>query len=171
MLADMTIEPFRIFERAAPGGGRLGLCRLPGRTGDLPGDVGVIADWAPALVVSLTETAEMVRYGASGLADRLHAVGLAHLHWPIRDFGVPDRAEPGWPVLAALLHARLDAGEGVLVHCLGGQGRSGMVAMRLLVERGMPPEAALAAVRAVRPQAVETEPQRRWAAEGPSPRD
>ncbi|MBR9844091.1 MAG: protein phosphatase, partial [Rhodobacteraceae bacterium] len=50
------------------------------------------------------------------------------------------------------------------VHCFGGCGRSGMAIMRLLVEMGEEPEAALARLRAVRPCAVETEAQRLWAA-------
>ena len=69
-----------------------------------------------------------------------------------------------WPGLSAQLHEILDEGGAVLVHCHGGHGRAGMVALRLLVERGEAPEAALKRIRAVRPGAVQTDGQYRWAA-------
>ena len=47
-------------------------------------------------------------------------------------------------------------GERVLIHCHGGRGRSGLVAARLLIDRGMDAPAALATVRRARPGAVET---------------
>ena len=48
------------------------------------------------------------------------------------------------------------------IHCRAGLGRSGMIAARLLVERGMAPEQAIIEVRAARPGAIETEAQERW---------
>ena len=44
----------------------------------------------------------------------------------------------------------------VLIHCMGGCGRSGMAALRLMIEAGEAPGAALERLRAVRPCAVET---------------
>ena len=46
-----------------------------------------------------------------------------------------------------------------MVHCRGGRGRSGLVAARLLVELGIGNEAAIKAVRAAQPLAIETPPQ------------
>ena len=95
------------------------------------------------------------------LGARLAEAGIAWRHWPIRDFGVP--AGSDWPRLAAALHSVLDGGGAVLLHCRGGRGRSGMVALRLLVERRAEPRAELARLRAVRSGAVETRAQLRWA--------
>ena len=64
--------------------------------------------------------------------------------------------EAGWPTVAATVHRLLAAGEQVLIHCHGGRGRSGLVAARLLIDRGMDAPAALATVRRARPGAVET---------------
>ena len=50
----------------------------------------------------------------------------------------------------------------VLVHCKGGLGRAGMIAARLLVELGTPPEEAISQVRSVRPGAIETPTQERY---------
>ena len=48
-----------------------------------------------------------------------------------------------------------DAGR-VLVHCKGGLGRAGLVAARILVERGAAPMDAINLVRRVRPGAIQT---------------
>ncbi len=159
----MTIEPFRIATLGLDGGGRIGLCRLPGRTGDLAGDVAAILRFGPHVVVSLTSREEMARLGAGELAGLLAASGMAWRPFPVVDFGVPAPSSlEAWDRLARELHAALDAGHGVLLHCLGGLGRSGMVALRLLTERGEAPDAALARIRRARPGAVETEEQGRW---------
>lgn len=142
-------------------GARIGVAPLPGRRGDLPGDVDAILRWGPALVLSMTEPAEMARHGAAELPALLAARGIGHRAFPVPDFGVPP-AEADWAGLSAVLHRVLDAGGAVMCHCFGGQGRSGMVAARLMVERGMAPDAALAALRALRPGAVETAEQEAW---------
>jgi hypothetical protein len=155
---------FVIAEVAAPGGGMLGVAPLPGRGGALAADIAVIRAWHPAVVVSMTEPEEMRRTGTADLPERLREAGIAWQAFPIRDFGVPAPEEPVWPPLAAALHAFLNAGGRVLLHCHGGKGRSGMVAARLLVERGIAPAGALALVRAARPGAIETAEQEAWSA-------
>ena len=57
----------------------------------------------------------------------------------------------------------LRGGGRVLVHCRGGCGRSGMVALRLMIEAGEAPDEALSRLRSVRPCAVETKAQMGWA--------
>lgn len=87
-------------------------------------------------------------------------------HLPVTDFGVPGPdSAAAWPALAAEALAVLAAGGRVLVHCHGGCGRSGMVALRLMIGTGEGAEAALARLRAVRPCAVETGAQMEWAME------
>lgn len=159
----MTVEAFAIHAVDLPGGGSIGLCRMPGRSGDLAGDVAVIAAWSPRVVVSLTELQELEAHGAKRLASLL---GATHRHLPIVDYGVPEADDTAWAGLRGELHAVLAAGGRVLLHCMGGCGRSGMIALRLMVERGEGAEAALARLRAVRPCAVETDAQGAWASAG-----
>ena len=88
-------------------------------------------------------------------------------HWPIADYQVPDAAfEAAWPVRSAQLRSLLACGGRVVIHCKGGLGRAGTIAARLLVENGTAPVEAVAAVRAVRPHAIETAAQERWVAAG-----
>lgn len=164
----MDAEVFTIFTLPWPAGGRgfagrIGLSRLPGRDGPLEEALAAIRDWGATLVVSMTEMEEMARRGVADLGERLAAHGIDWRHFPIRDYGAPQAAESRWPPLSAELHAELEAGGSLLLHCAGGCGRSGMVALRLFVERGVDPAEALALIRSVRPCAVETAEQQAWA--------
>ena len=146
--------------------GWLGLCPLPGRYGDYNGDLRAIHAWAPDLVLSLSSDAEMAGI-ADDLPDDMEKIGIAWRHFPITDFGVPTESEGAlWPMLATELLGWLDRGGRVLLHCKGGCGRSGMVALRLMAEAGEPPDEALLRLREVRPCAVETDEQYHWAVEG-----
>jgi ADP-ribosyl-[dinitrogen reductase] hydrolase len=57
------------------------------------------------------------------------------------------------------LHARLAAGERVVVHCKGGLGRTGTITARLLVESGVAADSAISLVRTARPGAIENDAQ------------
>jgi protein-tyrosine phosphatase len=78
--------------------------------------------------------------------------------WPIADFDAPDPAFD-LPGLAALVDNALQHVSNVAFCCLAGYGRSGMMAARILIAYGMEPQAAVAAVRAVRPGAIESDVQ------------
>jgi predicted protein tyrosine phosphatase len=138
----------------AVGGGVLGLCPLPQVS-----DVATLHDWRADVVLTLVEPAEAAELSPD-LADALAAEGIAQRCFPIADFGVP---VAGWSEISADLHGRLAKGGRIIVHCRGGCGRTGMIALRLMIELGEAPDAALARLRAVRPCAVETEAQRLWA--------
>ncbi|MEL7216462.1 MAG: hypothetical protein AAGJ96_11090, partial [Pseudomonadota bacterium] len=149
-----------LFKVSAPDGGEVAICPVPGSARGLSEDLDRIRDAGIALVLSMTTPSER----PPGLESALEARGIAFRALPISDFGAPGPAtRAAWPEAAQLAHRILDEGGQVLAHCLGGQGRSGMAAMRLLVERGMAPLDGLCALRLVRPGAVETEAQQDWA--------
>ncbi|MEX3011969.1 phosphatase [Hoeflea sp. TYP-13] len=148
-------------------GGRIGVCAMPGRFSDLSSDLQTISAWSPSIVLTLTERVEMDACGSGELGSLLERRGIGWKHLPIRDWGglSGDNAEV-WPALSSALHEALDQGDGVLTHCNGGHGRSGMIALRLLVERGEDPETALKRLRHVRPGAVQGQKQLDWATGG-----
>lgn len=151
-----------VFDLAA-GAGRLALAPILDRSGAR------WAQWrsfAPDLVITMTSTDELARAGCADLGARLAALGCDWAHLPVVDYGIPQG--DGWHGVQAQALAQLRAGGRVLVHCHGGCGRSGMMALRLLIALGADAAQALARLRAVRPCAVETAVQLAWA-ENPPP--
>jgi hypothetical protein len=147
--------------------GIVGICPMPGRGGDYLADLAAIADWGPALVLSMTSDAEMAGKGASGLGADLHALGIEWAQLPVKDFAAPTSGMVGdWRAIADQAAAILDRGGKVLAHCMGGCGRSGAALLRLMVEAGEAPDAALDRLRTVRPCAVERPEQFVWASKG-----
>ncbi|WP_166416831.1 phosphatase domain-containing putative toxin [Cochlodiniinecator piscidefendens] len=148
------------------GGGALGICPCPGKFGQYAQDFDQIREWQPSLVLSMTETQEFTRVGADTFPQDLSNAGIDWRHLPIVDFGAPNAAIVAkWLEVSPYAKKTLSDGGRVLVHCMGGCGRSGMVLLRLMVELGESPEIALKRLRAVRPCAVETEGQYAWASE------
>jgi polymorphic toxin system DSP-PTPase phosphatase-like protein len=149
------------------GDGILALSALPGAGGDFADDLEHIHDWQPGLVISLTTRVEMVGAGAETLGTDLQSMASRWVHLPIADFGVPppDVAQR-WPDVSRSARQALEGGGRVLIHCRGGCGRSGMMVLRLMIEAGESPDAALARLRNLRPCAVETQAQMDWALAG-----
>lgn len=158
----MVLAEFTIHELGA-GGGTLAISPLPGRSRHYATDFKRLLDWGPAMVVTMCGLPELERKGSGGLGEDCVACGIDWAHVPVDDFGVPSDEAP-WVDAAARARAHLKRGGKVLFHCFAGCGRSGMGALRLLVEMGESADAALARLRAVRPCAVETERQFDWAA-------
>ncbi len=150
---------------AVPGGeGRIGMLACPG-TGSgfavtperLAADLDALAGWGARLLITLNEHQELEYLGLQDLSRWVRERGIEHLHLPVRDMSVPGRDfERRWRELGPAVRARLAAGERIAVHCWAGLGRSGMLAARLLVELGSAPQAAIEAVRAARPGAIQT---------------
>ena len=156
---------FQIYDTAA-GNGHLGISPMPGRSGTFDADFIALVRWQPDLVLTMTTQAELQRARSVELGERLNEAACAWRHLPISDFGAPgpDTARL-WPEASAKARHILTQGGRVLAHCWAGQGRSGMAALRLLVEMGEAPDKALERIRTVRPGAVETAEQMAWAVE------
>lgn len=158
-----TLEPGRRL-------GRVGFTLCPGKhqDGALSGswrrdlrlDLTRIRDWGAAAVLTLMTSDELRAVRADGIGAACETLGLEWHHLPIRDLGIPDDDfEAGWSYAGVRLRDHVRHGRSVLVHCLGGLGRSGMIAARLLVELGLDADSAIRAARAKRPGAIETTAQ------------
>ena len=125
-------------------------------------DLAIIEAWGAEILVSLIEPSEYVLAGVERLPE-LVPIGIRHIELPIADFSVPDnRWENAWEREGALVRSALRRGGKVCIHCMGGYGRTGMVAARLLIEFGVEPEEAIARVRSARPGAIEMPQQEAW---------
>ena len=102
-------------------------------------------------IVCLTESRELAdRYPqyVEWLSDNAGEVALT---FPIPDLGAPD-LDQAIALIDLLLH-RLETGHGLLIHCAGGIGRSGTIAVALLMAMGAKRTDAIATVAAHRPMA------------------
>jgi protein-tyrosine phosphatase len=155
----MTKEAFEIFELSGFADGRLALCRQP----DGETEYKVIDQWKPSIVVTLTHETEFSTTSPF-LPQRFTEADYDWLHLPIVDFGVPNHNEKNlWNETLKQLVDILKQDGRILVHCKGGQGRSGMLLLKLLVLQGESGEVALKRIRDIRPNAVETDTQYAWA--------
>jgi len=93
-------------------------------------------------------------------------------HFSIIDGNVPNSEQVAeWRDLSKSLQRDIGNFGGVLIHCLGGLGRTGTVAAMLLQDLGMTPDMAVTEVRKQRPGTIENDLQeafvqdyRRWSA-------
>ncbi|WP_298561555.1 protein phosphatase [uncultured Aliiroseovarius sp.] len=158
------MEPLFPIAQLPAGNGTLGICPLPGRSGDYREDLETLLEWSPDMVLTMTTTREMDSFGASDLGHDLTQAGVIWHHLPIQDFGAPTaKIITSWESISPTAHRILAQGGKVLAHCKGGCGRSGMMLLRILCETGEEPVAALERLRAARPCAVETDAQKDWA--------
>ena len=153
--------------------GKIGITFCPGKqqisglTGpwqrNLSLDVAAIAEFGAAAVVTLIEDHEFELLRVKGLGAEVIRHHMEWFHLPITDMDVPGpEFEAQWLAVGVSLRARLRDGFDVVVHCMGGLGRAGTIAARLLVELGMNPREAIARVREVRPGAIQTSEQARY---------
>lgn len=146
-------KPFEIFSIPGFTAGTVGICKMPISDGDFT----AINTWHPDHIISMTTKQEFLH---PDFETQIRSVCAQWHHCPIVDFGAPNTDLT--PLLEILLSS-LNNGQRILAHCMGGQGRSGMLIMKLLVEQGEPAKDALARIRTVRPYAVETKQQELWA--------
>ena len=98
---------------------------------------------------------KMLRVGRLGLY-----VAKYSMEW--YQIPVPDTAAPNyetldqWNYIRQRIHTRLDREEKILIHCRGGLGRSGTLAAKLLMDKGLTCREAIERVRVIRPGAIET---------------
>lgn len=155
------------------GAGKVGLTFCPGKTQqdgmtgawarDLGTDLDRIADWNATAVVTLIEDHEIAALQVPDLGKGVRARHMEWHHLPIPDYGVGTASfETSWAAAGEHLRARVRHGFNVLIHCKGGLGRAGSVAGRLLIELGLSGPEAVAAIRKVRPGAIENDRQMQW---------
>jgi hypothetical protein len=148
--------------------GRLGLTFAPGKCGkgvyavwdrDLAKDLARLRDaYGARVLVTLIEEFEMNAASIPNLRAAVKRAGMTSLWFPIPDVSTPGSPEDPVPLVREI-HARMAAGDTVVLHCMGGLGRAGTIAACVLAARGVEPPRAVEIVRAARPGALETASQ------------
>ncbi|HEX7039853.1 MAG TPA: cyclin-dependent kinase inhibitor 3 family protein [Trueperaceae bacterium] len=174
-------DPIEVFwvDRAAHGtAGRLGLTFAPGKKGagaatgatwdrDLATDLDRLRHHHGVdLLVSLMEGFEYRLLGVPDLLDEARARGIEVLRLPIVDGSVPRPGDlPEVRELVRSVREAMLAGRTAVIHCRGGQGRTGTIAALVVATFGHEPREAIGIVREAQPWAVENPLQERYVEE------
>lgn len=140
-------------------GVRIGSTQPPNKK-NLAVDIQELVDWGANGVVCFLEPHELEVARVEELPELVREHGMWWRQLPIIDMDIPDQEfEDAWAEEGELLRHALRIGERIVFHCYAGLGRTGMIAARILVEMGMRPEQAIAAVRQNNPRRIQTDLQ------------
>lgn len=153
--------PFEWIE--ADGNYRLAIMHRPPGGVELDLYLGALHRLGVDVLVSMLADDEAEWMGLGAEAEVCARNGLEFFQFPIEDHGVPASGE-AMLELARELHARLDAGRSVVIHCYAGIGRSATMAIATLVVGGLELEDAIERASAARGFAVPEAHQRAWLA-------
>lgn len=139
--------------------GRIGLCMCPGRKKkksthewdrDLDKDLVRIKEVYKAdVVVSLVRRSELAELRIPNLVEEIEKMGMESIWFPIKDKWIPESMADLIRLVDALV-TRLKSGKIIAVHCNGGKGRSGTVAVACLVAMGQRVDKSIDVVRKAR---------------------
>ena len=160
-------DPLQVAWLETPSEWRVGLTFAPGKHGpsteggrwerDLDADLDVLVSKGIRTIACLIEAHELVEWGIDRLPSAAAARGLELLHRPICDGSVPTL--DGARSLVHELIARRDAP--ILIHCIGGVGRTGVIAGCLLRALDVAPDEALRRLVAARGKRCPENPEQR----------
>ncbi|KAH3732886.1 dual specificity protein phosphatase [Pelomyxa schiedti] len=157
--------------------GKMGLTLAPGKvqTGSMTGvnwERDVLKDlttlknaYGTSVLVTLMEPFEMANIKISHLFTTAESIGIKSIHWPLPDGSAPtSQTLPGYVELVSSIIQHLKDGRTVVIHCLGGLGRTGTLAACVLLalrgpEGGFNGQKAIAVIRAARTGSVENPAQ------------
>lgn len=107
-------------------------------------------------LITLMPTEELALNEATQLPQLCAERDLEWFHLPVADEQVPlADFDDAWGESVARISELLSAGKSVAIHCKGGSGRTGLIAARILIDREVPRETAIASVQALRPKAIQ----------------
>ena len=149
--------------------GRIFLTCFPGRNGDqISFEEDIFLDELhnffsqnASTIVTLVEDKEIEKLCEKKFFVRkIYSHNLKWIHMPIVDLKAPNhKFIEKWQTTKVLLKNDLIEGKNIILHCMGGKGRSGTIAAMLLVEFGEKHKEAIEIVREKRKGAIETKEQ------------
>ena len=158
------------FSTLQVGQGFIGLTICPGKKGasiygndwhrDLDSDIRAIANWGASAVVTIMTDDELQFLGVGNLGLYVAKYGMEWYQIPVPDTTAPNyETLEQWDYIRRRIHSRLNREEKIIIHCRGGLGRSGTLAAKLLMDKGLTCREAIERVRVARPGAIETAEQ------------
>ena len=159
----MPIQEHPFWNLALPQG-KLLLTPCPGTLSTpLPTALEQLKEQGAATLITLITPHEMKEKNLDGFADAVATAGLEWLHLPITDDDSPkDPFEENWQRALPKLEQQLNVGSAIAIHCMGGSGRTGIVAARLMLDQGIELDDAITQIQALRPKAFSFPVQREY---------
>lgn len=107
-------------------------------------------------IVTAINSEEMANKNVAALGTISEELGISWFHMPIEDDCAPsDEFESKWPSVSPQLLALMADGGKIALHCMGGSGRTGLLAARLLLDKGWALPEVISQVQALRPGAFQ----------------
>ena len=143
----VTLEGPSRFSWILPG--QLAGSGRPGRYSPIERDLAFLRQKGIDVIISLLEsTLNLEEYVEAGFDTH---------HFPVEDFTAPTLDQTA--DACGIIETSIAGGNGVLVHCNAGIGRTGTLLACFLAHQGVEPEAAVRRIRAERPMSLETREQ------------
>ena len=141
--------------------GEIGLTILPGRkdySRSIDEDLKQLRKYGVDTIIPLLSDDEFVHYGVSDLLEKYQDYDFNVHRLPIMDQLTSSEEE--MQEMVNYLDKLIQNSEKVLIHCVGGLGRSGLVAASYLKYKGLSANEAIRAIRKTRgPRAIESKKQ------------
>ena len=144
--------------------GQIGLTPCPGtQNTSLEHALKELKEAGVVAVLTLMTDEEMARNQVAELGQTTVKLGMRWFHLPILDDQAPEKPFlEGWKLCHKEVHTLLEEGKKIAIHCKGGSGRTGLVAIQILLELGASLEDATALVQSRRPLALTPEVHREY---------
>lgn len=137
------------------------LMPCPGTKGvELTSSLEQLKDQGVEAVVTALSVAEMEKAGVADLPKITQQLGMQWFNLPIEDDCAPDAPFVAlWKTASPELHKIIQSGGKLAMHCMGGSGRTGILAAHLLLELDWDLDNIKSEVKALRPGAFTKQPQ------------
>ena len=140
--------------------GDLIISSCPGIGKGLLKDIETIKELKIDTLFTLIDDAELNSLGGKGLSQLLEINQIRWHQLPISNFSIPEKKQKDLLIQTVKeLVDDLINNKNILIHCMAGLGRSGMVAAIVLREIGVNTQLSISTIRDARPGAIETTSQ------------
>lgn len=114
-------------------------------------------------IITLVSNEELNERNLDCFGESVSDSGLEWFHIPVPDDDIPrDRFEQKWNEVLQKINEYLQGESSVAIHCMGGSGRTGLIAARLMLDQGIDAKQAISKIRELRPKAFSLSEQREY---------
>ena len=137
------------------GSAQLILMPCPGtKDASLSASLKQLKDSSVAAIITLMTSQELEALSLGEIEEASKSLEMQWFHLAIEDDSIPDATFiESWKTIREKIHALLDNGENIAIHCKGGSGRTGLVSGQILIERGETLPVVIEKIQKLRPNA------------------